>query len=255
MPFLSKLLSLAARLRRTAPGKEQPFCSAVVVAAGTSRRMGGKDKLFLEICGAPVLAHTLLAFQNSDHISEIIIVARCDMTGLVSELCERYGISKVKKIVTGGESRQESVLCGVNAASKKASLISIHDGARPCVDGEIIGNAVSVAAKHHAAAAGIPLSSTVKKVKLGIVTETVDREGLYEIQTPQVFASEIIKAALKNAANKAVCITDDCMAVELLGIPIHITEGSRSNIKLTTGEDILIAEGILYSRAKIFAEL
>ena len=225
-----------------------PRCSVVIAAAGSSERMNGEDKLFLNICGVPVLAYTLSAFERSDRISEIIIVTRESKTSRVSEICGEYGISKAKKIVIGGGTRLESVLKGVRVVSKKTKLIAVHDGARPCITQKIITNTIDRAAKYHAAAPGIPITSTIKKVKDGVIVKSVDREGLVEIQTPQIFDADLIKAALCLAANENADITDDCQAVEKLGFPIHVTEGSRDNIKLTTSEDIQIAEGIFLRR-------
>ena len=233
-------------------GKKQqgqtPQCSAVIAAAGLSQRMGGEDKLFVEIGGAPVLAHTLSAFQACEYIDEIIVVSHMDRIQLVCDICKRYDIAKASKIMVGGPTRRESVLNGVMAVSKKARLIAIHDGARPCADTAVIKRAIDTAAKYHAAAPAVAVSSTIKTAKGDIVTGTVDRSNLFEIQTPQVFTSDLIKAALKNAITKAVNITDDCMAVELIGAPVHLTEGSRSNIKITTREDLIMAEAILAMR-------
>ena len=237
MTFIEKLLNK----RKGKP----PFCSAVIAAAGSSQRMEGEDKLFIEICGTPVLAHTLVAFQNNDLINEIIVVASVSSFERISELCRHYNIVKATKIMAGGATRLDSVINGVLAVSKKAQLIAIHDAARPCVENDLIERTVSAAARYRAVAPAIPVSSTLKKVKDGIVIETVSREGLYEVQTPQVFSAEIIKLALTKSRNKSIEITDDCMAVELLGIQVYITEGSRSNIKLTTSDDITIAEAIL----------
>jgi len=225
-----------------------PFCSAVIAAAGFSQRMDGTDKLYIEINGAPVIIHTLIAFQNSSLISEIIMVTRNSEFEHIIELCKQHGIDKVTKIIAGGPTRLESVMNGVFSVSKKAKIIAIHDGARPCVDDGVIERAVAAAAKYHAVAPAVPVSSTLKKVRDGIVIETVDRTDLYEIQTPQVFTAEIIKAALTNVVDKSIEITDDCMAAELISVPIYITEGSCNNIKLTTCGDEIIAEAILNSR-------
>ena len=224
--------------------KKPAKCAAVIAAAGYSQRMG-EEKQFIEIRGAPVLAYTLAAFQACGLISEIVVVARKDHLERVGEICAEYRISKAAKVVAGGETRLESVMSGVLAVSPSAQLIAIHDGARPCVAQEVIERAVAAAAAYHAAAPGVQISSTVKRAKDGVVAETIDRENLFEIQTPQVFTADIIKAALTNALKKSIDITDDCMAVELLKVPVYITEGSRSNIKLTTREDMLIAEAIL----------
>jgi len=220
-------------------------CSAVIAAAGSSQRMDGEDKLFVEICGMPVLAHTLLAFQRCSEVSEIVVVAREDCLKRVGDICKHYGIDKASKVMKGGATRLESVYKGVFAVSGKSQLIAIHDGARPCIEGPIIKAAIDDAAKHLAVAPGVPVSSTIKKVKDGVVLETVDRESLVEIQTPQVFIAELIKGALTMARDESIEVTDDCKAVELLGVHVHIIEGSRKNIKLTANEDLVVAEAIL----------
>ena len=239
-------MSFISKLFRKRPDKT-PACCAIIAAAGNSVRMAGGDKLYTDINGYTVLAHTLSVFQKCNSIKEIIIVAREDRIEQVSEICAGSGVDKANKIIVGGSTRLESVLNGVMAVSKGMHLVAIHDGARPCVSPDIIERTVAAAAKHHAAAPAVKASSTVKRVKDGMVTATVDREQLYEIQTPQVFRTDIIKSALTNAYNKRVEITDDCMAAELIGIPVYVTEGSRNNIKITTREDIIIAEAILRS--------
>ncbi|MCL2124387.1 MAG: 2-C-methyl-D-erythritol 4-phosphate cytidylyltransferase [Oscillospiraceae bacterium] len=228
--------------------KNAPACTAVIAAAGSSRRMGGGDKLFAELHGAPVLAYTLMAYQKCALIDEIIVVARADALTDVSALCEKYRITKAVKVIVGGETRLLSVLNGIYAVEEKAELVAIHDGARPCVDSATIIRAIEAAMRHHAAAPAIPVSSTVKRARDGIISETVDREGLYEMQTPQVFDKDLIKAALTNAKNKSVDVTDDCQAVEMLGCPVHITEGTRENIKITTSSDLRVAEAFLAER-------
>jgi len=238
---------MAFKIKRGRKASARLSCSAVIAAAGSSDRMAGEDKIFLSICGVPVLAHSLKAFQNSDCIDEIIIVVQEDKIAEAGEICEKYSISKATRIMLGGPTRLESVLNGVLAVSGKKQLIAIHDGARPCVGDEIITGAVHSAAKYHAAAPGIPVSSTLKAASGGIIEKTICRDNLFEIQTPQVFAADLIKAALTNALDKKIDVTDDCMAAEAIGVPVHITEGSRYNIKLTTSEDIVIAEAILKS--------
>jgi len=231
-----------------------PFCSAIIAAAGFSSRMGGDDKLLLDINGKPVLVHALIAFQNTSAVNEIIIVSTPDKFEHIGMLCRHYGIDKATKIMAGGQTRTESVLNGILAVSKGAQVIAIHDGARPCVDAGVIERAISAVSKHHGVAPAVPVSSTLKRAENGTVVETVDRNDLFEIQTPQVFTVEIIKAALQSAIDKSVDITDDCMAVELMGIPVYLSEGSRSNIKVTTSEDIVIAEAIL-RKQKVEADI
>jgi len=211
--------------------------------------MGGEDKQFVTINGKPVLAYSLETFENCVAIGEIVVVTKEDSIERVREICAECGVGKVVNIVPGGEMRIDSVMNGVFAVTGKHRLIAIHDGARPCVTRELIENAINAANSKsvHAVAPAVPVSSTIKKGQRGIVIETVDRDELFEIQTPQVFTAEIIKGALTNAKNKAIAITDDCMAVEQLGVPVRLTEGSRDNIKITMREDIIIAEAILKS--------
>ena len=232
-----------------------PPCSAVIAAAGYSQRMGGSDKLYAEIHGMPVLAHTLLAFQACDYIKEIIVVVRDECIDLAIGICEKYGIGKVSKLIIGGPSRLSSVMNGVFAVSDKSELIAIHDGARPCIEQVVIERAIKAAAKHHAAAPAVPVSSTLKKAKGGIVVETVDRDDLFEIQTPQTFKASLIKAALTSASKESIEVTDDCRAVELIGAHVHITEGSRGNIKITTSQDLTIAEAILIREKEVPFEI
>ena len=240
MAFFSGLKNLFAKTSRQAL-----TCTAVIAAAGSSLRMGSEDKLFIEICGAPVLAHTLIAFQKSAIIGEIIVVSREESLERVCELCKQYGIDKATKVMIGGKTRLDSVMNGVFAVSKDTRLIAIHDGARPCVDSATIEAAVAAAGKYQAAAPAVKIYSTLKRVRDGVIVETVDREEFAEIQTPQVFTADLIKAALTKARDESVIFTDDCGAVEHLGFPVRVTQGSSYNIKITTFEDIAIAEAIL----------
>jgi len=237
-----------AKIRRSLKGGA-PFCSVVIAAAGSSERMDGEDKLFTMVCGAPVLAYSIGAFAKSGLVNEIIVVARFDKLEQAGRLCMDYGGGKATKVITGGATRLDSVLNGVLAVSKKAKLIAVHDGARPCVPDEVVEHAITAAASRQAVAPAVKIVSTLKRAEYRKVLETVDRDKLFEIQTPQVFISELIKAALTNAVNKVAAVTDDCMAVELMGVPVYLTEGSRSNIKLTTTEDLVLIEAILGRRS------
>ena len=236
-----------SKLRRLATNKP-PVCTAVIAAAGISLRCKGEDKLFYPVGGKPVLAYTIGAFQECALISEIIIVARQEQFDSIGEICKKYDFNKVTKIIKGGQTRAESVINGVFAVSGKTKLIAIHDGARPCIDVETIEKVINAAAKYHAAAPATQITSTIKRVENSMISETVSREGLFEIQTPQVFRAEIIKAALTNAAKKSITVTDDCMAAEMIGVRAFIVEGSRNNIKITENEDLRTAESILCGR-------
>jgi len=232
-------------LFKTISSKKPPTCTAVIAAAGTSQRCKGEDKLFYRINDKPVLAHTISVFQNCEFINEIIVVSHEDKIDNVAKLCQEFGLDKVSAVIVGGPTRPESVLYGIYAASKKARLIAIHDGARPCVDIDIIKRTIQKAAICYAAAPAVSITSTVKKVENGVISETVDRSGLFEIQTPQVFKTELIKGALTNVLKKEIDVTDDCMAVEKLGFSVHVVEGSRKNIKITDNDDLLLVESFL----------
>lgn len=230
---------------------KKAICSVVVAAAGSSARMEGRNKLFIEIGDKPVLAHTLIALNKCKEINEIIVVTRFDEIDIVAQLCLTYQVTKIAKIIAGGKTRLESVNNGVLQVSRDATLIAIHDGARPFVTEQIVSDTVSAALKFSAAAPAVPVTSTIKLAYKGMVEKTISRDNLYEVQTPQIFVAEIIKAALQNAIDQSVYITDDCMAVEQLGCPVKLTAGSPENLKLTTEADIAIATAIFDNRRNI----
>lgn len=242
------MLRIFKKIIQKQHGEKRPECAAVVAAAGGSTRMEGKNKLFLEIGGMPVLARTLTALEKCARVREIVVVTREEDLTAVTELAIQYQISKAAKVVLGGATRTESVNIGLMHVSPDIPYIAVHDGARPFVTERILNEALDAAAAHKAAAPAIPVTSTVKQAKNGFVVKTVDRRDLFEIQTPQVFASDLIKAALQNAVDKQLYITDDCMAVEALGGAVRLTAGSRENIKLTTVSDMAVAEAILKTR-------
>ena len=224
-----------------------PFVSAVIVAGGAGRRFGG-DKLTAELGGMPVLARTLLQFENAALVSEIIVAAREDAVSEVVNLCRRYRISKAANVVPGGQTRLLSSLNGVSAASKKAGIIAIHDGARPLVTEKIIEDAVWGAHLHQAAVPAIPVRDTIKIAEKRIVKETPARETLFAVQTPQCFRRELILAALSRAAEHDPGVTDDCMAFERMGGQVWLTDGSEENLKITTPLDLALAAVILERR-------
>lgn len=229
--------------------KKHAFCSAVVVAAGSSTRMGA-DKLFIEVLGIPVIARTLGALESCEHIHEIIIVTRPESIVHMANICKDYDIAKATKILCGGDTRIESALAGLSEISLKAELVAIHDGARPFVTCEIVSEAISEALKHKAAAPAIPVKDTVKLTENCVVVSTPDREKTLAVQTPQVFQTDIIKAALTAAFRNGTAYTDDCSAVEALGVEVYLTAGSEENIKITTPLDLKIAEAIIKNRGE-----
>lgn len=227
---------------------QRPFCTAVVAAAGSSSRMEGVNKLLEPLDGIPVLIRTLRALQLAQRVDAVVIAAREEDILPFSDLCHTYGMEKVKKIVRGGESRAHSVLLAALEADPKTQLLAVQDGARPLVTPELIDGVVEKAAHCNAAAPAIPVKDTIKTVGDGQVVETLDRNALMAIQTPQVFEASLLKAALQSALEAGVALTDDCSAVERLGKAVYLTKGSEENIKLTTPLDFVVAQAILDAR-------
>ena len=218
-------------------------CGAVIVAAGSASRMGGIDKVMAPLGGTPMVARTAAAFQNCDAIAEIVIVTRPDLIHPISALCA--GMDKVRAVVAGGSSRQESVWLGLNALSEDIQLAAIHDGARPLVSNLVIDRTVRAANSYGAAAPAVPVKDTIKVVKGGLVEKTPDRATLQAVQTPQVFDFDLLRGALKKAEEEKAAVTDDCSAVERLGMKVKIVEGDERNLKVTTPMDLKIAEMLL----------
>lgn len=224
-----------------------PPCAAVIVAGGSSERFGS-DKLFAEIGGKPVLGMTIEAFARAECIQEIVLVVREAILDRAARLARAYGGGKVRLVVPGGETRVLSSYAGVMSVSKRAKLIAIHDGARPLVSEAVIEDAVWAAHCHLAAAPAIAVRDTIKIAYDGVVAETPERSSLFAVQTPQVFQADIIRAALVNAAQKNLSVTDDCAAAEAIGTPITLTIGSEENIKITTPFDLAMANLIVARR-------
>ncbi len=230
--------------QRRRRGTSAPQCAAVVPAAGSSTRMG-QDKLFATLGGVPVLVHTLRALESCPSIGEIIVVTRPDHLVEVGKLCREAALDKVSKVVSGGATRTESVLAGVSAVGEGYPLVAIHDGARPLVSREVGEAAITAAATGSAAAPAVPVKDTVKEAERGIVTTTPDRSRLFAVQTPQVFDTDLIRTALTRAVEEGISLTDDCAAVERMGVPVALTQGSYTNLKITTPEDLAVAEALL----------
>ena len=236
---LMGLLSLFQK-KRPAGG-----CSAIIVAAGSARRMEGIDKMLAPLGEFPVLVHTLSAFQDCDLVDEIVVVTREDLLVEVSQLCKAFALDKVSKVVVGGKERINSVLCGLREVRQDAELIAIQDGALPFLTQEVLGEVLEKAEATGAAAPAIPVTDTIKRVENGLAVETPDRSSLFAVQTPQVFEAGLIRAAVEKAVEEGVTLTDDCAAVERLGVPVALTRGSYGNIKITTPEDLAVAEALM----------
>ena len=218
-------------------------CGAVIVAAGSASRMGGIDKVMAPLGGEPMIVRTVRAFQQCDAIAEIVIVTRPDLIRSIGALCA--GMDKVTAVVAGGKSRQESVGLGLNTLSAGIELAAVHDGARPLITDAVIDRTVRAANTYGAAAPAVPVKDTVKVVRSGLVAETPDRATLRAVQTPQVFDFDLLRGALKKAREDGAAVTDDCSAVERLGMSVKIVEGDERNLKVTTPMDLKIAEMLL----------
>ena len=234
------LSTVAEGMRKVLPLK---YCGAVIVAAGTASRMGGIDKVMAQLEGEPMILRTVRTFVKCDAIKEIVIVTRPDLIVPITNLCKNF--EKVIAVVAGGASRQESVQLGLNALMGKCKLVAVQDGARPLITEAVIDRTVRAAHTYGAAAPAIPVKDTIKVVRGGVVDHTPDRKTLNAVQTPQVFDFDLLRGALKKAKEDGAEVTDDCSAMERLGMSIKIVEGDERNIKVTTPMDLHIAKLLL----------
>lgn len=229
--------------------KCRPFCTAIIPAAGTSQRMGGENKLFMNLAGAPVLMRTLCAIDRAELVDEMIIAAQEELLLEVADLCSRCGLHKPARVIRGGSTRTESVLAAALEANPKAELLAVHDGARPLVRPEDFDEMIRLGCKTYAVAPALPVSDTIKVADMsGLVQSTPERKSLYAVQTPQVFQANLLRAALQSALTCGAELTDDCAAVERLGKEVYLAPGNPENIKITTPLDMTVAEGILKHR-------
>ena len=241
------MLKLFSKLFHRGEKPSHPYCSVIVAAAGSSSRMG-ENKLLMPLDGIPVLARTLQSLDGAELVDEIVIAAREEDLLAFGDLCKIYGISKPVKIVRGGATRLESVLAASLECREGAAYLAVHDGARPLVTPELVDGVIALAHRANAAAPAVPVKDTVKIVREGKVESTPDRDTLRAIQTPQAFDGPLLRAALQAAAEAGAAVTDDCAAVERLGKEVYILDGSYENIKITTPEDLALAEAILQRR-------
>lgn len=222
-----------------------PDTSAVIVCAGNASRMGGINKILALLNEKPVIAFTMQAFQECADIAEIVIVTKEENFSQIKEIAEQYQIKKLTNIVEGGDTRQKSVLNGVKAVSKNSAYIAIHDGARPLVKPEHIAKVIQDARIFGGATLGVPVKDTIKTVDDGLITDTPPRNALWATQTPQVFRKRIYIEAMDFALTHGLDFTDDCQLVEAIGGKVYMTKGDYTNMKLTTPEDLKIAEVLL----------
>ena len=244
--ILNKFVSGISSIKR---GKT----SAIILCAGSSTRFSSENenKIFAPVLGVPVILRTINAFENSDAIGEIILVTKKECVDELKSLVCDNGIKKVSCIVVGGNTRQESAFKGFKHVSEKAKLVAIHDGARCLVTPKIIESVIIEADKYKAATAGTQVTDTVKLCNSdGFISKTIDRNFVWNVQTPQIFEKKLYCVCAHNAYSKGINATDDCMLVESAGFNIKLVETGKENIKITVKEDIRLAEYILNSRGE-----
>lgn len=219
--------------------------SVIIVCAGNSTRMGGVNKILMPLGDRLVIGVTMQAFQDCGSVSEIVIVAReADIPAIKAE-AEAAGITKLTACTVGGATRQESVINGVKQISKEAQLVAVHDGARPLVKPEHIEKVIKDASVFGGATLGVPVKDTIKTVNDGLISDTPPRKFLYITQTPQIFKRQLYFEGIDFALEHGLDFTDDCQLVEAIGGKVAMTTGDYTNIKITTPEDIKLAEVLL----------
>lgn len=245
----------AVGVLRAIAGTPNPknYTSAIIVAAGMSERFGGDvTKQMTSLHGVPLLIHTLRAYEAADCIHEIVLVAKINEIPAWERLCREHGITKLSVIVQGGSTRQESVLCGLDAVNKKSKYVAIGDGARCLITPEQIKDVCRAAYKYKAATAAHRSTDTVKIAdKKGFIASTADRDTVWLAQTPQAFKTKLYRAAAYTALKKGFTATDDNSLVENVGHAVRLVECGSQNIKITLHEDIAVAEGILAERERL----
>ncbi|MBQ5840940.1 MAG: 2-C-methyl-D-erythritol 2,4-cyclodiphosphate synthase [Clostridia bacterium] len=227
-----------------------PYTVMLVVAAGSSTRMG-QPKQHILLQGKPVLLHTLLILQQVEAVDELLLVTRKEDMAYFAALAAQHGVTKLRQTVAGGDTRQQSVLRGLQALPAEATLVGIHDGARPLVEPAAVEEVVARAAAVGGAALASPMKDTVKQADdRHRIIATPDRRTLWRVQTPQVFAREHFCRAMEAAVAEGRDFTDDCQLMEQAGHPVELVPAADTNLKLTTPEDIALAEALLAAKEK-----
>ena len=199
----------------------------------------GFDKMFAEIGGQPVLKHSIAAFEKSRQVNDIIIVAREDRVSLVSDLAREAGFKKVRQVIKGGDRRQDSVACALSHVADHCQFISVHDGARPWITPTQIERVLQAAAASGAAASAHPITETLKRAdKDFLVSEDISREGMWAMETPQIFRSEILKQAFAKVFSENLQVSDEVSAVQRLGLPVQLVHNESLNPKITFPADL-----------------
>lgn len=228
------------------------FVSVIIAAAGNSTRYGtGKSKQFLILDNTPVLIKSIQAFEEIDDVKEIIVTARKQDFDIIEDFIAQYGVRKVKHIVEGGATRQDSIYAAVEKIDEKADLVAVHDGARPLIKRKVIESVIRKADEVDAAACAVPVKDTIKIIdSSGKIVTTPERDSLRAVQTPQIFRFSLYKEAIEKAVSDGKQYTDDCQLVESMGYPVYLVDGDYENIKITTPDDLLVAEKFLSERRK-----
>ncbi len=227
--------------------------SAIIVAAGKGTRMGSQvDKLFLELDGCPIVAHTWRRFEETPCIDALLLVVREGMQAAFAELAEKHRFRKKHAIVAGGKERQDSVWNGLEALPPGAEIVAIQDAARPCTSAALITATVAAARETGAAVAAQHVTDTIKESSDGkLIERTLDRSRLWAVQTPQTFRVEIIRRALSEVRQRGLLVTDDTAACELIGQPVQLVLSTQPNPKVTRPEDLPCVEALLRSRGAV----
>jgi 2-C-methyl-D-erythritol 4-phosphate cytidylyltransferase len=221
--------------------------SAIIVAAGKGTRMGPNiDKLFLEVAGKPVVAHTWASFDRARDVDEIVLVVREGMQEAFHEMARHHGLNKPFRLVAGGRERQDSVWNGLAVLSPESEIVAIQDGARPCTSAALITATIAAARETGAAVAALPVTDTIKETADGqIISRTLDRSRLWAVQTPQTFRVEIIRRALALVRERQLQVTDDTAACELIEQPVKLIAAAAPNPKVTVPADLAYIELVL----------
>lgn len=216
--------------------------SAIIVAAGNSRRMGF-NKLLAELAGTPVLLRTLQAFQACGDIDEIVVVAGDEVAVAIAQWRSGGSLPKLRQVVSGGAERHLSVWQGINACSKEAAIIAVHDGARPLISGSQISKCIRAAHEKRAVACARPLTETIKRADpAGRIAESIDRQGVWIMETPQVFQRNLLVQAYEAVLQDGALVTDEVSAVQHIGQPVFVVENTEPNPKITFPADLVLAE-------------
>ncbi len=246
---MSNIFTAVANLFRSIAGKptKPARTAAVILAAGSSTRMGGETpKQLIELCGKPIMIHSLLAFENADHISDIVLVTPKGQEDYYLELAQKHGISKIRAAVSGGDTRNQSALKGFEQLDEEVKYVAVHDAARCLVTPEIIDRVCTAAVKHKAATAATKCTDTVKISKNGRFIEyTENRDHVWLAQTPQVFLCDLYRAAAYVAQKTGFDPTDDNSLAENVKHRVKLVECGKNNMKITTAEDLAVAKAIL----------